>query len=81
MVKLLNYQEKHVSEFKKNVEELLKLDSNKICIFESPTGSGKTIMIAELIKRLVKDKSVEMAFVWITVHNLHKQSRKKLEKY
>ena len=83
MFRLRNYQEKHVSELKQKVDEFLNLDSNKICIFKSPTGSGKTIMMAELIKRLVDNRidGKEIAFIWITVHKLHDQSKGKLEKY
>ena len=83
MFKLRNYQEKHVSELKQKVDEFLNLESNKICVFKSPTGSGKTIMMAELIKRLVNNRidEKEIAFIWITVHKLHDQSKEKLEKY
>ena len=83
MFRLRNYQEKHVSELKQNADEFLNLESNKICIFKSPTGSGKTIMMAELIKRLVDNRTdgKEIAFIWITVHKLHDQSKEKLEKY
>lgn len=83
MFRLRNYQEKHVSELKQKIDEFLNLESNKICVFKSPTGSGKTIMMAELIKRLVDNRidGKEIAFIWITVHKLHDQSKEKLEKY
>ena len=40
-------------------------------------------MVAELIERLVKNRSdgKELAFIWISVHKLHDQSKEKLEKY
>ena len=83
MFKLRNYQERHVSELNEKVNKFLNLDSNKICVFKSPTGSGKTIMMAELIRRLVDNRQdgKEIAFVWITVHKLHNQSKEKLEEY
>jgi len=83
MFKLRNYQEKHVHELKEKVDEFLNLESSKICVFKSPTGSGKTIMMAEFIKRLVDNRldGKELAFIWITVHKLHDQSKEKLEKY
>ena len=83
MFRLRNYQEKHIHKLKEKVEEFLNLESNKICVFKSPTGSGKTIMMAELIKRLVDNRTdgKEISFVWITVHKLHDQSKEKLEKY
>ena len=83
MFNLKNYQEKHVTECEHKINEFLNLESSKICVFKSPTGSGKTIMIAELIERLVKNRSdkKEIAFIWISVHKLHDQSKQKLEKY
>ena len=83
MFDLKNYQEKHITDCEHKINEFLNLESNKICIFKSPTGSGKTIMIAELIERLVKNRSdgKEIAFIWISVHKLHDQSKEKLELY
>ena len=83
MFDLKNYQEKHITECEHKINEFLNLEPNKICVFKSPTGSGKTIMIAELVERLVKNRSdeKEIAFIWISVHKLHDQSKEKLEKY
>lgn len=83
MFKLRNYQEHHIHELKEKINEFLGLESSKICVFKSPTGSGKTIMMAEIIKRLAENRidGKELAFIWITVHKLHDQSKEKLEKY
>ncbi len=83
MYKLRNYQEKYTQELTDKVNNLLNTDYNKICVFKAPTGSGKTIMMAEFIKRLVdnREDGKEIAFIWITVHKLHEQSKEKLEKY
>ena len=83
MFDLKHYQEKHITECEHKINEFLNLEPNKICVFKSPTGSGKTIMIAELVERLVKNRSdgKEIAFIWISVHKLHDQSKEKLEKY
>ena len=83
MFRLREYQEKHVRELKSKIDEFLALESNKVCVFKSPTGSGKTIMMAELIKRLVdsREDGKEIAFIWITVHRLHNQSKEKLERF
>lgn len=83
MFKLRNYQEKHINELKDKINNFLNFESNKVVVFKSPTGSGKTIMMAEAIKRLVeyRDDGKELAFVWIAVHKLHEQSKEKLEKY
>lgn len=83
MFKLRNYQQKYSQELTDKVNNLLNSNYNKICVFKAPTGSGKTIMIAEFIKKLVdnREDGIEIAFIWITVHKLHEQSKEKLEKY
>ena len=47
-----NYQERAVVDLKQEVNRLLNADGDKVCIFKSPTGSGKTLMMAEFLKRL-----------------------------
>ena len=47
-----NYQENAVVKLKREINELLDADGNKVCIFKAPTGSGKTLMMAEFLKRL-----------------------------
>jgi len=65
----------------KEVNELLDADGNKICIFKSPTGSGKTLMMAESLKRLIDSRidGKKFSFVWIAVNKLHDQSRNSLK--
>ena len=83
MFELKEYQEKHVGQLKDKIDEFLKLEASKLCVLKSPTGSGKTIMMAEMIKRLAENRNdgKELAFIWIAVHRLHDQSKEKLEKY
>lgn len=83
MFRLRNYQERHTNELLNKVNHFLNSDSSKVIVFKAPTGSGKTIMMAEFIKRLVENREdgKEIAFIWITVHKLHEQSKEKLEKY
>lgn len=83
MLMLRRYQEKHVEELTNKISELMALDSDKVCVFKAPTGSGKTIMMADVIKRLVDRKvsNQQLAFIWITVHRLHQQSKESLENY
>lgn len=83
MFELKNYQEKHVTSLKCKIDDFLKLGSPKLCVLKSPTGSGKTIMMAETIQRLAdnREDGKEIAFIWIAVHKLHDQSKEKLEKY
>lgn len=77
------YQDEKVEELKNKVNELLELDGSKLCIFEAPTGSGKTIMVGEFLKRLVnpldREDGKQFSFIWISVRDLHDQSKKSLE--
>jgi len=77
---LKNYQDEAIEKLKKEVNELLELEGNKLCIFEAPTGSGKTIMMGEFLKRLVKPIDREdgktFSFIWISVRDLHDQSKR-----
>jgi type III restriction enzyme len=83
MIKLKDYQEKAISKLKNEINELLESQENKICVFKAPTGSGKTLMVAEFLKRLVIQRSdnKELSFIWISVNQLHDQSKNSLEKY
>lgn len=79
---LRNYQRKAVDELLKKTKMLLGKDDQRICVFKAPTGSGKTIMVAEWLKQLAAEELPEQyAFIWVSGNNLHKQSRDKLEKY
>lgn len=81
-LEIKNYQEEAVEKLKGEVNDLLNLDGDKLAIFEAPTGSGKTIMMGEFLKRLVspidREDSKTFSFIWISVRDLHNQSKKSL---
>lgn len=83
MIVLRNYQSNAVERLKDGVERVLRLPENGICIFQAPTGSGKTLMVAEFLKKLVKGREDQrkFSFIWISVRRLHDQSKDKLERY
>ena len=83
MIELKDYQEKAIEKLKDEVNELLEADDSKICVFKSPTGSGKTLMMAEALKRLVRlrEDNKKLSFIWISVNKLHDQSKDSLERY
>lgn len=83
MIDLKDYQEIAVEKLKNEVNELLDSEDSKICVFKSPTGSGKTLMMAESLKRLVRlrEDNKKLSFIWISVNKLHDQSKESLEKY
>lgn len=82
-IEFKNYQEKAIVKLKQEVNDLLDAEGNKICIFKAPTGSGKTLMMAEFLKRLIDSRidGQKFSFVWIAVNKLHDQSRNSLKKY
>ncbi len=83
MIELKEYQKEAVERLNDIVDNLLNSTENEICVFQAPTGSGKTLMVSELLRRLVKSRedSKKFSFVWISVRMLHEQSKEKLEKY
>jgi len=77
------YQENAINELLQKPKKLLAYSGDKKLVFKAPTGSGKTIMMAEFLKQLVKDRDVRqsLSFIWTAPRQLHIQSHKKLEKY
>jgi type III restriction enzyme len=77
---LRSYQENALQELFEMTERMLKSSEQKTCVFKAPTGSGKTVIVAELLRKLVKEKKDNMlSFVWIAPRKLHEQSKKNLE--
>jgi len=77
------YQENAIEELLEKAKRLLGYSGKKKLVFKSPTGSGKTIMIAEFLKQLVEDREIRklFSFIWTAPRQLHIQSRVKLENY
>ncbi len=77
------YQENAIDDLLTKAKRLLGYSGSKKLVFKSPTGSGKTIMMAEFLKRLVDDREIKksFSFIWTAPRKLHEQSRKKLEDY
>ncbi len=82
-IDLKPYQEKAVGELVTSVKNLLeKKGQKKVCVFQAPTGSGKTIMTAKFIEEIIKELiDVDLCFVWVSIGkgDLHLQSRRSLE--
>jgi len=77
------YQENAIEELLEKAKKLLAHSDGKKLVFKAPTGSGKTIVMAEFLKRLVDDREIKksLSFIWTAPRQLHIQSREKLEKY
>jgi type III restriction enzyme len=82
MITLKKYQETAISQLVKSVFELLEKNSNnKVCVFQSPTGSGKTVMVSLFIEEIIKELSeTDLCFLWVSIGKgeLHIQSKKSL---
>ena len=81
---LKNFQIKAINKLIENTRELLNSSTNSNIIFKSPTGSGKTIMVAEFIHRITKDKisNRDICFIWAGPRRtLTDQSKEKLIRY
>ena len=80
---LKNYQNTAVKKLLTKSVELLSENGNKKLVFKSPTGSGKTIMMADFLSKLVNEpkKSKPLSFIWTAPRQLHTQSKLKLEEY
>jgi len=77
------YQQNAIDELLAKAKKLLNLGGSKKLVFKAPTGSGKTIMMAEFLRQLADDKEVRqsLGFIWTAPRQLHIQSREKLENY
>lgn len=80
-----NYQERAVVELREKVNKLLEKDGSRLLVFKAPTGSGKTLMMAEWMMRFCDSFSrtdgKKFAFTWIAVNKLHDQSHDSLKKF
>lgn len=86
MFTLKPFQETAVAQLKEKFLTLWKLgDHNLNLTFKSPTGSGKTIMMAQFLRDIVSDprfSHADVGFLWITNSDtLAMQSKDKLFSY
>jgi len=83
MIEIKAYQEKAIGKLKEQVNELLNRATHETIVFKAPTGSGKTLMIAEFVRRVVdkREDDKQIAFIWAAPRQLHVQSKEKLDKY
>lgn len=82
MFELTTYQDKAADKLLRESKELLQYGGNKKLVFKAPTGSGKTITMAEFLTRFSDDKEHTLcAFIWTAPRQLHKQSKEKVEAY
>ena len=80
---LRKYQEKAVKDLLSNSRDFIEenFDESKI-LFHSPTGSGKTVVVANFLERFIAESNPanDFVFIWIAPRKLHNQSNEKLSK-
>ncbi|MCC7357589.1 DEAD/DEAH box helicase family protein [Candidatus Uhrbacteria bacterium] len=86
MFALKPFQETAISELKDQFLSLWKLPNQNIpLVLKSPTGSGKTIMLAQFLRDIMSDPRFagnDVAFVWFSFsEDSYEQSKKKLFDY
>jgi len=84
MIVLKPYQEKAVAGLLENAFDILLTSGarRQKMVFKAPTGSGKTLMMADLMRRLTREfpqraigyPRSQVAFVWLAPNQLHTQS-------
>src|SRR3990167_815844 len=83
-IDLKPYQEKTVGQLIETAIKLLAYDGpGEVCVFQAPTGSGKTVMVAKFIEGLIKElPQDDLCFVWMSIGKgeLHLQSKHSLER-
>ncbi len=82
-MQLKSYQITAVDKLLSRSKECLSQSGEKKIIFKAPTGSGKTLMVAEFLKQLLNDSDIStpLSFIWTAPRKLHHQSKEKLERY
>ncbi len=86
-MKNVRYQQKAITELVDKTIKLLSYNGNRqILVFKSPTGSGKTVMASEMLRRLNDELGDrpdapfnEVAYIWIAPNKLHEQSYFKMK--
>ena len=78
---LKEFQEKAVKSLLEHTfDALSELQPQTKILLEAPTGSGKTVMMASLIERIVEELPMQsgltdnVAFIWFAPNTLHIQS-------
>lgn len=80
---LKRFQEQAIADLLRESKRYLPKSVCKRIVLKSPTGSGKTVIIAEFLKHLTEEQEFKdsLSFVWIAPNKLHSQSKIKLSEY
>lgn len=78
------YQTAAISKLISRSRELVLERTGAKIVFKSPTGSGKTIMMASYLEKLISDselQNIPISFIWAAPRKLHIQSKEKLKRF
>lgn len=94
MISLKDYQQRAVEKLLADTYELLGLSGRRQkMVLKAPTGAGKTVMMAEYLRRLVEELPQQggvgrrssgrsrVAFIWLAPNQLHQQSLERFRAY
>lgn len=85
MIVLKEFQENAINRLKERfIFEWKTKNSHVEIVFKSPTGSGKTVMMAQFLRDLTNDPRLgesKRAYIWLAPKGLEMQSKEKLFKY
>ena len=82
MKELKVYQEKAIFQLLNHSLMYFNLFGSETIVLQSPTGSGKTFMMARYILELVESSDLDLCFLWVSIGkgDLHKQSMKSVKR-
>jgi len=78
-VALRPYQQQAVDKLVSLSTAFLSIWWEQEIVFRAPTGSGKTVMMTAFLEQFREEEIGDFAFVWVSVNNLHTQSKRSLE--
>lgn len=82
-INLKKYQETALNDLIYHTSYFLDRNGKgEVIVFQAPTGSGKTIVMAKYVEDLIKERNKEdLCFIWLSIGKgeLHIQSKKSLE--
>ena len=85
IIHLKPFQEKAIADLRKQFLELWKTTNRKLpLVFKAPTGSGKTVMVAQFLKDMSNDPqfNVDKSYLWFSFsEESYEQSKDKLFDY
>lgn len=82
MKKLKNYQLDAIKQLVGITDVYMTTPKNETIVFQSPTGSGKTITMSRFILEMSEKSTQDVCFIWISIGkgDLHVQSYKSVKK-